>query len=112
TPWISTLSLHDALPIYEEARAAEAGVLDRAARLTPGGLRAAIARAVMAAAPEKAKERRETAARDARVERWIQDSGNAALMGCELPPAEVLAADQRITARARELRAAGLEGDM
>ena len=33
-------------------------------------------------------------------------------MGRELPPAEVLAADQRITAWARELKAAGLEGDM
>jgi hypothetical protein len=96
----------------EEARAAEAEVLDRAARLTPAGLRAAIARAVITAAPEKAKERRETAARNARVERWLQDTGNAALMGCELPPAEALAADEQITARARELRAAGLEGDM
>jgi len=95
-----------------EARAAEAEVLDRAAGLTPAGLRAAIARAVIKAAPEKAKERRETAAKDARVERWLQDTGNAALMGCELPPAEALAADERITARARELRAAGAEGDM
>src|SRR5207247_7113041 len=79
-----------------EARAAEAGVLDRAARLTPGGLRAAIARAVMEVAPEKARERREAAARDARVERWAEDSGNAA--GCRgqhcvlellvLPPTE------------------------
>ena len=33
-------------------------------------------------------------------------------MGCELPPAEALAADEQITARARELRAAGLDGDM
>src|SRR6185369_2289732 len=95
-----------------EARAAEDKVLDRAARLTPGGLRAAIAHAVMEVAPEKAKERREQAARDARVERWIEDSGNAALMGCELPPDEVLAADQRITAWAKELKKAGLEGDM
>ena len=63
-----------------EARAAEAEVLDRAARLTPGGLRAAIARAVMEVAPEKARKRREQAARDTRVERWIQDSGNAALI--------------------------------
>ena len=39
-----------------EARAAEAEVLDRAGRLTPGGLRAAIARAVMEVAPKKAKE--------------------------------------------------------
>ena len=95
-----------------EARAAEDKVLDRAGRLTPGGLRAAIAHAVMEVAPEKAKERREAAAKDARVERWAEDSGNAALMGCELPPDEVLAADQRITAWARELRRAGLEGGM
>ncbi len=96
----------------DEARAAEAEVLDRAARLTPPGLRAAIARAVIKAAPKKARERREQAAKDARVERWIQDTGNAALMGCELPPDEVLAADQQITARAKELKKAGLEGDM
>src|SRR6516162_7018614 len=95
-----------------EARAAEQEILDRAARLTPGGLRAAIARAVMKVAPEKARERRERAAKDARVERWIEDSGNASLMGCELPPDEVLAADQRITAWAQELKKAGLEGGM
>ena len=94
------------------ARAAEDEVLDRAARLTPGGLRAAIARAVMEAAPDKARERREQAAKAARVERWIEDSGNAALAGRELPPGEVLAADERITAWARELKAAGLDGDM
>jgi hypothetical protein len=95
-----------------EARAAEAGVLDRAARLTPGGLRAAIARAVMEVAPEKARKRRETAARFARVERWAEDSGNAALAGRELSPDEVLAADERITAWAQQLRDAGLEGGM
>jgi len=96
----------------DEAAAAEAEVLDRAAGLTPGGLRAAIARAVIKAAPKKAKQRRETAVKNARVERWLQDTGNAALMGCELPPAEALAADEQITARAKELKAAGLEGDM
>jgi len=95
-----------------EARAAEELVLGRAGRLTPGGLRAAIARAVMDVAPEKARKRREAAQKDARVQRWAEDSGNAALMGRELPPAEVLAADQRITAWAHELRRAGLEGSM
>jgi hypothetical protein len=95
-----------------EARAAETEVLDRAARLTPPGLRATIARAVIKAAPKKARERRENAAKDMRVERWAEDSGNAALMGRELPPDEVLAADQRITAWANELRTAGLDGDM
>jgi hypothetical protein len=95
-----------------EARTAEAGVLDRAAGLTPGGLRAAIARAVMETAPDKARERRETAAKFARVERWAEDSGNAALMGRELPPDEVLAADQRICWWAGELKKAGLDGGM
>jgi hypothetical protein len=95
-----------------EARAAEALVLDRAGTLTPGGLRAAIARAVMQVAPDKARKRREEAAKDARVERWTEDSGNAALVGRELPPAEVLAADQRVTWWARQLRKAGLVGSM
>jgi Domain of unknown function (DUF222) len=85
-----------------EAAAAEAEVLDRAARLTPGGLRAAIARAVIEVAPEKAKQRREALARFARVERWAEDSGNAALAG-----REALAADERITAWAGELAGLG-----
>ena len=83
------------------------------ARLTPPGLRAAIARAVIKAAPKKAKERRETAARNRPGGAVAaEDTGNAALMGCELPPAEALAADEQITARAKELRNAGLDGDM
>ena len=96
----------------DEARAAEEKVLDRAGRLTPGGLRSAIAQAVMQVAPEKARKRREEAAKDARVQRWAEDSGNAALAGRELPPAEVLAADQRISWWARQLKKAGLTGSM
>jgi hypothetical protein len=95
-----------------EAAAAEDLVLGRAARLTRPGLRAAIARAVMEVAPKKAKKRREEEAKKTRVERWMEGSGNAGLAGRELPTAQVLAADQRVTAWARELRAAGLDGDM
>ena len=106
--------ISDATRLLEpsEARAAEAMVLDRAGQLTPAGLRAAITRAVMQVAPDKAKKRREQAARQARVERWAEFSGNAALVGRELPPAEVLAADERISARARQLKEAGLDGSM
>jgi hypothetical protein len=93
-----------------EARAAEAMVLDRAGRLTPGALRAAIARAVMEVAPDKARKRREKAAKSAEVRQWAEFSGNAALEGRELPPADVLAAGQRIRAWADQLKAAGLEG--
>ena len=106
------IAIATALLDPDEAAAAEAKVLDRAASLTPGGLRAAIARAVIEVAPEKARQRRETAAKFARVERWAEDSGNAALMGRELPPDEVLACDQRICWWAGELRKAGLEGGM
>ena len=45
------------------------------------------------------------------MERWAEPSGNAGLTGRELP-AEVLAADQRITWWARQLRQAGLDGGM
>src|SRR6516165_271396 len=95
-----------------EARAAEAMVLGRAGSLTSGGLRAAVGRAVMEVNPEKARKRREHMARRTRVEPWAEDSGNAGLAGRELPSAEVLAADQRVTAWARQLRQAGLEGGM
>src|SRR5215469_3412244 len=50
----------------DEARAVEATVLGRAGRLTPGSLRAAVARAIMEVAPGKARKRREQAAKDAR----------------------------------------------
>jgi hypothetical protein len=96
----------------EEARKAEAMVLDRAGQLTPGSLRAAIQRAVMAVNPDKARKRREHDAKRTRVERWAEPSGNCGLAGRELPPADVLAADQRVTAWAEELRKAGLEGSM
>jgi len=96
----------------EEARAAEALVLGRAGRLTPSGLRSAIARAVIQVAPDKARKRREIAAKEARVERWAEVSGNVGLAGRELPAAQVLAADQKITAWARQLKKAGLEGSM
>ena len=66
----------------------------------------------MEVAPGKARKRREDAAKDVRVERWAEDSGNAALAGRELPPAAVLAADERITAWAKELKRAGLKGTM
>jgi hypothetical protein len=95
-----------------EARQAEALVLGRARTLSPAALRHAIALAVGQIAPEKAKKEREHAARNARVERWREDSGNAGLAGRELPAAHVVAMDQRITWWARELRAAGVQGSM
>ena len=79
--------------------------------LTPGRLRAVCTRVVMMIDPRAAEERKKTAAKEARVTRWQEDSGNAALSGRELPPDEVLAASQHMDATARALRA-GLPGTL
>ncbi len=96
----------------EEARAAEALVLGRAPGLTPAGLRSAIAAAVAEVSPEKAKKRREEARKQARVEVWPEPSGNAAVEARELAVTDALAIDQRISWWARQLKAAGAEGNM
>ena len=96
----------------EQAAAVEQRIFPRAGQQTSGQLRAALARAILAADPEAARKRREQAQREARVLRWREDAGTAALSGRDLPSAEVLAADQRISARARELKSAGLAGTM
>jgi Domain of unknown function (DUF222) len=94
----------------DEARAAEALVLGRAGGLTPGGLRSAIAKAVIEVNAEKAKKRREAARKHARVEVFAEFSGNAALEAHELPMAEAAAMDQRISWWAGQLGKSGAEG--
>jgi hypothetical protein len=94
----------------DEARRAEQMILVHAPALSPAALRRAAALAAAVINPAKAKKRREHGARAARVERWREDSGNAGLAGRELPPAAVLAMDQRITWWARQLAAAGVQG--
>jgi hypothetical protein len=96
----------------DEARQAEEQILDRAPSLSPGRLRNQTKRAVARVNPKKAKDRREQGARNARVERWAEDSGNAGLAIREASPPRILAADQKITWWARQLKVAGIEGGM
>jgi hypothetical protein len=96
----------------EHAAAVEERVLARAAGQTTTHVRAAARRAVIAADPGAARQRREEAAREARVERWTEPAGTAALAGRDLPPAGVLAADQHVSELAAGLRAAGVAGTM
>ena len=95
-----------------EAAAAEALILDGAAGRPPASSGPSSPAPWSRSAPAAAAARRERAQRDARVELWREDAGTAALCGRDLPPAEALAADQAITAYARDLRAAGLDGTM
>jgi len=95
-----------------KARACAAAVIDQAGGMTTGQLRAALRRLVAAADPDAARRRAEQARAEARVEAWGEGSGNSALAGRELPPDDVIAADGRITAIARSLKAAGAPGTM
>jgi hypothetical protein len=104
----------DATVGLSDADAAEADALLAAAApgLTPGQLRAMCLRTVMMIDPAAAVRRKERAAKDARIERFQEYSGNAALCGRELPPEAVLAASGHIDACARALRAAGIPGTL
>jgi len=95
------------------AAAVEAAIVpDRVTGKTPGQIRATIARAVLKADPNAARQRREQAQKDARVELWREDAGTAAIVSFGLPPDKALAADQQITSRAMDLKAAGVPGSM
>ncbi len=108
------LAITDEVCCLDDAHAAavEAAVIGRAPGQTTGQLRAATRRAVLAADPGAARRHREKAQKEARVEVWSEHSGTAALAGRDLPPADVLAADKRISALASQLKAAGVEGNL
>jgi len=96
----------------EHAAVVEQGVIGAAAGQTTGELRAATRRAVQSADPGAARKRKERALEDARVERWDEHGGTAALAGRDLPPASVLAADKNLSALARQLKRAGAPGTL
>jgi hypothetical protein len=69
--------------------------------------------AVAAVDPAAAERRKKRAEQDARVEVWMEPGrGTGAVAGRDLPAAEVIAADKRLTAAARWLKASGAEGNM
>jgi hypothetical protein len=102
----------NALAVLDDAGAAavENQITPKAADLTTGQLRAACERAIKAYDPRAAKERREKAQKDARVECWAEAAGTSALAGRDLSPAGVITADKALDADARWLRAHGMPG--
>jgi hypothetical protein len=96
----------------QHAAAVDQAIARAAPGQTTGQLRQATRRAVQAADPTAARRRKEQALRQARVERWSEPAGTAALAGRDLPPAAVLAADANLTALAKQLKAAGADGTL
>src|SRR5579875_2181023 len=103
----------EAVGLSPAGRAAvEEQVLPGAGKMTSGELRSAVRRAVLAADPQAAIRRRQQAQGQARVERWAEHAGTAALAGRDLPPDRAIRADQALTEAARWLAAHGADGGM
>ncbi len=112
--WMKAGLFTDYLAGLPDADAADiaASVLEGADRKTSGQLRAALVRAVLAYDPQSAQRRREAARKDACVQTWDEPSGNAALAGRELAPADVVHASARLTECAKWLRDQGAVGSI
>lgn len=112
--WPRACVFADELAQLDDATAAgiAARLADQAAGRTTGQLRAALARAVLAADPAAAQRRRTEARKDTRVEVWHEPSGNAALAGRELALADAIAADAQLASDAGWLRDNGMTGTL
>jgi Domain of unknown function (DUF222) len=96
----------------EGAAEADAILAQAAPGLTPGQLRAMAARVVMMIDPQAVEDRRKRAAQNARVEKYREYDGTAALCGRDLPPDAVLASWRHIDTAARALRKHGAAGTL
>ena len=96
----------------EAAREIAAALLGQAGSLTTGQLRIRLRALVLLLDPDAVRKRAQRARREARVEMWQELSGNGALAGRELPAADMVAADARITAIAEALQSAGAAGTL
>ncbi len=89
------------------ARAIVDRVLVRAPEWTTGQLRARLRKLILAADPEAARKRCATAVSTRRVEVFGNPDGSGDVWGRNLPPQDVAAAWERLTAIARSARGAG-----
>ncbi len=110
--WARACVLVDELAVLDDvvARQIAERLADQAAGWTTGQLRAALARAVLAADPQAAERRRKRARHDTRVDLWREQSGNAALAGRELRPANAIVLDRKLDSDADWLSACGVPG--
>jgi hypothetical protein len=110
--WARARVFVDELAVLDDAAAREiaTALADPAAGWTTGQLRAALARAVLAADPGAAGRRKKTARKETRVELWREGSGNSALAGRELRPASAILLDKKLTSDAQWLSACGVPG--
>ena len=112
--WPRAVIFADVLSVLPDADAAAIAdlLLGRASGMTTARLRVALRRAILTVDPGADTRRRRKARKDASVDVWEETSGNSVLAGRELPKAEVIAADARLTAQAKWLQARGATGTL
>ena len=99
------------IPLSDDAaRTVEDQVIPGAGDMTYGQVHAAVRRAVIAADPDGAEHRRQSAERRAKVSLFADQDGTATLAGYCLPAPEAAAAYARISALAAAMKAAGAGG--
>ena len=96
----------------EDAARADAILAEAAPGRTFGEVRYAAHRLVLKLDPEAAQRRKEAAKRETHVRPFREASGNAGMVGREMPCDEVLASWQHVEQRALDLRAAGVPGTL
>ena len=96
----------------DTAREVESAVLPKAGGQTSGQLRVALRRAVIAADPEGAEQRRQDAQRHAKVSLYPDPEGTATLAATRLPGVHAAAGMARLTAIARAMKSAGMAGGL
>lgn len=82
-------------------------IVDQAARLTTGQLRARVDRLVLEADPQSAADRYDDTLAARRVVTQANPEGTANLLGLDLPPQRVTAVTRHLTATAKRLKAGG-----
>ena len=96
----------------EAARKIAGRVLPRAGEMTTAQLQRALRREVELHDPDAVRRRRERGRKDAAVHLWTEGSGNSALAGREMKPADAIGADARLTAQAKWLQVRGVSGTL
>jgi uncharacterized protein DUF222 len=96
----------------ENVAIADAILAAEAPFLTPEALRRRASQVTMTLDPDAAAKRKKQGAKHRRVEMWQEESGNAALAGREMDPADALAAGAYYDALARALRKGGIPGTL
>ena len=95
-----------------DAATADRLLAEAAPGMTFGEVRSAAHKLVLKLDPEAVRKRKEAAKSQTHVRPFRERSGNAGLIGRELPSDEVLASWQNVEQRALDLRAAGMPGSL